>query len=59
VFDDIIVEGNKVACTYHLTGTQIGEFMDLQPTNKQFIVSGMTVFCFHDKNVKSAGTWWT
>ena len=49
VFDEIIVEGNKVAGTYHLTGTHEGEFLDIQPTNKQFRVSGMTVFSFRDE----------
>jgi predicted ester cyclase len=33
MFDDIIIEGYKVACRYNLTGTHKGEFMDLQPTN--------------------------
>jgi len=48
IFEDIIIEGNKVACRYHLTGTHKGEFMDLQPTAKQFRVNGMTVFSFRD-----------
>lgn len=48
IFDDIIIEGNKVACRYNLTGTHKGEFMDLQPTDKQFKVNGMTVFSFSD-----------
>ena len=48
IFEDIIIEGNKVACRYHLTGTHKGEFMDLQPTDKQFKVNGMTVFSFRD-----------
>jgi predicted ester cyclase len=48
IFEDIIIEGNKVACRYHLTGTDKGEFMDLQPTDKQFRVNGMTVFSFRD-----------
>jgi predicted ester cyclase len=48
IFDDIIIERNKVACRYYLTGTHKGEFMDLQPTDKQFRVNGMTVFSFHD-----------
>jgi predicted ester cyclase len=47
-FDDIIIEGNKVACRYNLTGTHKGEFMDLRPTDKQFRVNGMTVFYFRD-----------
>ena len=48
IFDDIIIEGNKVVCRYYLTGTHKGEFMDLQPTDKQFTVNGMTVFSFRD-----------
>ena len=49
MFNDIIIEGNKVACRYNLTGTHKGEFMDLRPTDKQFRVNGMTVFSFRDK----------
>ena len=49
MFDDIIIEGNKVACRYNLTGTHKGEFMDLRPTDKQFRVNGMTIFSFRDK----------
>src|ERR687888_1578610 len=48
-FDDIIIEGNKVACRYNLAGTHKGKFMDLQPTDKQFRVNGMTVFSFRDR----------
>ena len=47
-FEDIIIEGNKVACRYNLAGTHKGEFVDLGPTNKQFRVNGMTVFSFRD-----------
>jgi predicted ester cyclase len=49
MFDDIIIEGNKVACRYNLTGTHKGGFMDIQPTDKQFRVNGMTIFSFRDK----------
>ena len=48
IFEDVIIEGNKVACRYYLTGTHKGEFMDLRPTDKQFRVNGMTVFSFRD-----------
>ena len=47
-FEDIIVEGNKAAGRYNLSGTHNGKFMDLQSTNKQFRVSDMTVFSFRD-----------
>jgi predicted ester cyclase len=50
-FEDIIIEGNKVACRYNLAGTHKGEFVDIQPTNKQFRVNGMTVFSFRDAKV--------
>jgi predicted ester cyclase len=48
MFDDIIIEGNKVVCRYNLTGTHKGEFMDLRPTDNQFRVNGMTIFSFRD-----------
>lgn len=51
IFEDIIIEGNKVAGRYYLTGTHKGEFVDLRPTDKQFRVNGMTVFSFRDAKV--------
>ncbi len=50
-FDDIIIEGNKVACRYNLSGTHKGEFLDILPTNKQFTVKGMTIFSFRDSKI--------
>jgi len=50
-FEDIIVEGDKVACRYNLAGTHKGEFIDIKPTDKQFRVNGMTVFSFYDAKV--------
>lgn len=56
-FEDIIIEGNKVACRYNLTGTHTGEFRlsiyrlvgkFIGPTNKKFNIDGMTVFTFRD-----------
>jgi predicted ester cyclase len=50
-FEDIIIEGNKAACRYYLAGTHKGEFVGLQPTDRQFKVSGTTVFSFRDKKI--------
>ena len=50
-FEDIIVEGDKVACRYYLTGTHRGKFLGIKPTDKQFRVNGMTVFSFDDGKV--------
>jgi steroid delta-isomerase-like uncharacterized protein len=33
--DDMIVEGDKVAVRYRITGTHKGEFMGIPPTNKK------------------------
>jgi predicted ester cyclase len=51
IFEDIIIEGNKVVCRYHLTGTHKGEFMGLRPSDKQFKVNGMTIFYFLNSKV--------
>jgi steroid delta-isomerase-like uncharacterized protein len=49
IFDDIIIEENKVVCRYVLFGTHKGEFLEMPPTNKTFRVNGMTIFYFKDR----------
>jgi predicted ester cyclase len=51
IFEDLIIEGNKVAGRYYLMGTHKGEFLDLRPTEKQFKVNGMTIFSFRDEKI--------
>ena len=51
IFEDIIIEGNNVVCRYYLTGTHKGDFMDLQPTGRQFKVNGFTEFSFRNAKV--------
>jgi predicted ester cyclase len=51
IFEDLIIEGNKVAGRYYLTGTHKGEFLDIHATDKQFKVNGMTIFSFRDQKV--------
>jgi predicted ester cyclase len=51
IFEDIIIEGNKVAGRYYLNGTHKGEFLDLRPTDKQFKVNGMTIFSFSGEKI--------
>ena len=55
IFEDIIIEGNKVVCRYYLTGTYNGAFGDLQSTGKKFKVNGMTEFSF--SNAKIVERW--
>jgi predicted ester cyclase len=51
IFEDIIIEGNKVVGRYYLTGTHKGDFEDLQPTGRQFKVNGMTEFSFRNEKI--------
>src|ERR687898_1856311 len=51
IFEDIIIEGNKVAGRYYLTGTLKGAFIGLQLTDKQFKVNAMTVFALRNAKV--------
>ena len=41
--DDMVVEGDKVATRWTLTGTHKGEFMGRRPTNKKVTVWGITI----------------
>lgn len=50
-FEDVIIEGNKVAGRYRLEGTHKGKFFDLLPTKKQFNVNGTTIFYFQDSKI--------
>jgi len=41
--DDMVVEGDKVATRWTLTGTHKGEFMGRPPTNKKVTIWGITI----------------
>jgi steroid delta-isomerase-like uncharacterized protein len=45
-FDDVIVEGNKAAARFTMTGTQKGKFLGIPPNNKPIKVQGMSLFAF-------------
>jgi steroid delta-isomerase-like uncharacterized protein len=55
IFEDIIIEENKVVCRYVLIGTHKADFLGMHPTNKTFRVNGMTIFYFKDR--KCAQRW--
>jgi len=41
--DDMVVEGNKIATRWTLTGTHKGEFMGRPPTNKKVKIWAITI----------------
>ena len=51
IAEDIIIEDNKAAGRYYLTGTHKGEFLGIQPTDKKFKVNGMTIFSFRGEKI--------
>lgn len=46
VVEDVIVEGDKLACRFVLQAIHQGEFMGIPPTNKAIRVSGMSILRF-------------
>ena len=42
--EDQIAEGNKVVSRVKIEGTHSGEFMGIPPTNKEFSVSGVSIW---------------
>ena len=41
--DDMIVEGDKLAARYTITGTHKGEYMGAPPTNKKITIRAITI----------------
>jgi steroid delta-isomerase-like uncharacterized protein len=44
--DDVITEGDKVACRFTMQATHKGEFMGIPPTGKEVKVPGITILRF-------------
>ena len=53
--DDLIAEGDKVACRWTASGTHEGEFMGVAATGKYFEWGGITIFRL--ENGKIAERW--
>jgi predicted ester cyclase len=45
---DIIIEGDKVAVRYQMSGVHLGDFMGLPATGCPFSVQGITIMRFVD-----------
>jgi predicted ester cyclase len=42
--ENLIVNGNKVMVRYAISGTHKGNFMGMEPTDKQMLITGIDVF---------------
>lgn len=45
--DDVLINNNKAAVRFTMTGTHKGRFLGIPPSNKQFKVQGMSLFVFN------------
>lgn len=48
IIDDMVAEGDKVAYSWHWTGTHTGEYRGVAPTGKTVNVAGMVIYQFAD-----------
>lgn len=55
IIEDLVAEGDKVACRFHFEGTHRGELMGIPATGKQVSVPGITILRF--KNGKCVERW--
>ena len=54
--DDLIEEGDKAVVRYTATGTHTGSLMDIPPTGKKAIVTGI-IISRHDRSGKAVEGW--
>jgi steroid delta-isomerase-like uncharacterized protein len=53
--EDLIAEGDRLACRNTVTGTHRGEYMGIEPTGK--LISYDEIFMFRFENGRIAETW--
>lgn len=51
IFEDWIIEGDRVATRFRFEGTHLGEFMGVAPTRKRVSVAGITIMRFEGNYV--------
>jgi len=49
--EDVIVDGNKVACRVSITGTHNGDFQGIPASNKSIAVGAITIFRVENKRL--------
>lgn len=48
VVEDLIEEGNQIACRLSITGTHTGEFQGIPPTHQPIAINAITIFRIED-----------
>jgi len=56
--DDLIVEGDKVACRWTAQGTNTGPLMGMPPTGKQATVTGISILTITNSQVTEQRVNW-
>jgi steroid delta-isomerase-like uncharacterized protein len=53
-----ISEGDKVVTRWRATGTHVGEFMGIPPTNQSVSFSGINIYTFHEGKLSESQVAW-
>jgi steroid delta-isomerase-like uncharacterized protein len=51
--EHLIAEGDEVAVRWIGTGTHVGEFMGIPPTNRSFEIAGIDIYTLRDGNMSA------
>jgi steroid delta-isomerase-like uncharacterized protein len=49
--DDMVADGDRVACRFTARGVHGGEFMGVPPTGKEIAMTGIEIFRLHDRKI--------
>lgn len=58
VIDELLEEGDRVAVRWHSTGTHVGTFLEVPPTERRVQVHGVTFAHFREDTVESEWVTW-
>lgn len=58
VIDELLEEGDRVAVRWHSTGTHVGTFLEVPPTERGVQVHGVTFAHFREDTVASEWVTW-
>jgi predicted ester cyclase len=50
-FNDVLVEGDRYCCRFTMSGIHKGPFLGVPPTNKPYLMPGITIMHFRDGKV--------
>ena len=50
-FHDVLVDGDRYCCRFTMSGIHKGPFLGMPPTNKPYVLPGITIMHFKNRKV--------